>query len=68
MLLIGHDMDLMAQVVDRVGIMYAGNFAEVANVGDLFSKPLHPYSQMLIARTVIRIDAHWVISSEYKVG
>ena len=30
MLLIGHDMGLMAQVVDRVGIMYAGKFAEVS--------------------------------------
>jgi peptide/nickel transport system ATP-binding protein len=49
LLLIGHDMDLMAQVVDRVGIMYAGNFAEVANVADMFREPLHPYSQMLIA-------------------
>jgi oligopeptide/dipeptide ABC transporter ATP-binding protein len=48
-LLIGHDMGLMAQVVDRVGIMYAGSFSEVSNVGDLFRAPLHPYSQLLIA-------------------
>jgi peptide/nickel transport system ATP-binding protein len=48
-ILIGHDMGLMAQVVDRVGIMYAGNFAEVSEVGDLFAGPLHPYSQLLIA-------------------
>jgi peptide/nickel transport system ATP-binding protein len=48
-ILIGHDMGLMAQVVDRVGIMYAGNFAEVSRVGDLFRAPLHPYSQLLIA-------------------
>jgi peptide/nickel transport system ATP-binding protein len=48
-ILIGHDMGLMAQVVDRVGIMYAGNFAEVSKVDDLFSEPLHPYSQLLIA-------------------
>jgi peptide/nickel transport system ATP-binding protein len=48
-LLIGHDMGLMAQVVDRVGIMYAGNFAEVSNVRELFRDPLHPYSQLLIA-------------------
>jgi peptide/nickel transport system ATP-binding protein len=48
-ILIGHDMGLMAQVVDRVGIMYAGNFAEVSPVADLFSGPLHPYSQLLIA-------------------
>jgi oligopeptide/dipeptide ABC transporter ATP-binding protein len=48
-ILIGHDMGLMAQVVDRVGIMYAGNFAEVSKVDALFSEPLHPYSQLLIA-------------------
>jgi peptide/nickel transport system ATP-binding protein len=48
-LLIGHDMGLMAQVVDRVGIMYAGILAEVSPVADLFRVPLHPYSQLLIA-------------------
>jgi peptide/nickel transport system ATP-binding protein len=48
-ILIGHDMGLMAQVVDRVGIMYAGNMAEVSEVRSLFRDPLHPYSQLLIA-------------------
>jgi len=48
-ILIGHDMGLMAQVVDRVGIMYAGDLAEVSPVADLFREPLHPYSQLLIA-------------------
>jgi peptide/nickel transport system ATP-binding protein len=48
-ILIGHDMGLMAQVVDRVGIMYAGNLAEVSPVADLFRAPLHPYSDLLIA-------------------
>ena len=48
-ILIGHDMGLMAQVVDRVGIMYAGTFAEVSAVPHLFRDPLHPYSQLLIA-------------------
>jgi oligopeptide/dipeptide ABC transporter ATP-binding protein len=48
-ILIGHDMGLMAQVVDRVGIMYAGNLAEVSEVHDLFREPLHPYSRLLIA-------------------
>ncbi len=47
-LLIGHDMGLMAQVADRVGIMYAGKFAEVSQSADLFTDPLHPYSQLLI--------------------
>ncbi|MGH2614033.1 MAG: ABC transporter ATP-binding protein [Thermomicrobiales bacterium] len=48
-ILIGHDMGLMAQVVDRVGIMYAGNLAEISPVGELFQAPLHPYSDLLIA-------------------
>ncbi len=48
-ILIGHDMGLMAQVVDRVGIMYAGNLAEVSPVAELFRTPLHPYSDLLIA-------------------
>jgi oligopeptide/dipeptide ABC transporter ATP-binding protein len=48
-ILIGHDMGLMAQFVDRLGVMYAGRLAEIANVKALFSEPLHPYGQMLIA-------------------
>jgi oligopeptide/dipeptide ABC transporter ATP-binding protein len=48
-LLIGHDMGLMAQVVDRVGIMYAGSFSEESKVAEMFRAPLHPYSQLLIA-------------------
>lgn len=47
--LIGHDMGLMAQVVDRIGVMYGGALVEVAGVEDMFSEPLHPYSQLLIA-------------------
>jgi peptide/nickel transport system ATP-binding protein len=47
-LLIGHDMGLMSQVADRVGIMYAGKFVEVSPSRDLFGEPLHPYSQLLI--------------------
>jgi oligopeptide/dipeptide ABC transporter ATP-binding protein len=48
-LLVGHDMGLMAQTVDRLGVMYAGNLAEVCGVGAIFREPLHPYTQMLIA-------------------
>ena len=44
-ILIGHDMGLMAQVVDRVGIMYAGNLAEVSPVGDLFRRAASPIQQ-----------------------
>lgn len=48
-ILIGHDMGLMAQFVDRLGVMYAGRLVEIATVKDLFNEPLHPYGQMLIA-------------------
>ena len=47
-ILIGHDMGLMAQAVDRLGVMYAGKLVEVVAVRDLFRRPLHPYSQLLI--------------------
>jgi peptide/nickel transport system ATP-binding protein len=48
-LLIGHDMGLMAQSVDRLGVMYAGELAELSPVRDVFKDPLHPYSRLLIA-------------------
>ncbi len=48
MIMIGHDMGLMAQMVDRIAVMYAGKMVEIAPVRSLFSKPLHPYSQVLI--------------------
>ena len=48
-LLIGHDMGLMAQAVERIGVMYAGDLIEVCNVPEMFREPLHPYSQLLIA-------------------
>jgi oligopeptide/dipeptide ABC transporter ATP-binding protein len=48
-ILIGHDMGLMAQFADRVGVMYAGRLVEEGPVRDIFSKPQHPYSQLLMA-------------------
>ena len=48
MIMIGHDMGLMAQMADRIAVMYAGNIVEVAPVDIAFKKPLHPYTQLLI--------------------
>src|SRR5258708_7808721 len=48
MIMIGHDMGLMAQMVDRVAVMYAGHIVEIASVERIFANPLHPYSQLLI--------------------
>jgi oligopeptide/dipeptide ABC transporter ATP-binding protein len=47
-ILVGHDMGLMAQFVDRLGVMYAGKLAEVSPIHDIFREPLHPYTQLLI--------------------
>jgi oligopeptide/dipeptide ABC transporter ATP-binding protein len=48
MIVIGHDMGLMAQLVDRLAIMYAGNMVEIAPVEEAYANPLHPYTQLLI--------------------
>ena len=49
MIMIGHDMGLQAQLVDRLIVMYAGNIVEIAPVRNAFKAPLHPYTQLLIA-------------------
>lgn len=48
-ILIGHDMGVMAQFVDRLAVMYAGQFADLSPIRDTFREPLHPYTQMLIS-------------------
>lgn len=47
-LIITHDMGIVAETCDRVGVMYAGNIVEVAETKALFKKPLHPYTQGLL--------------------
>jgi len=49
LILVGHDMGLMAQFVNTIGVMYAGKLVEVGPVDDIFEEPLHPYTQLLIA-------------------
>lgn len=48
MIMIGHDMGLQAQMVDRVAVMYAGRLVEIGPVENMFKNPLHPYTQLLI--------------------
>ncbi len=48
-ILIGHDMGLMAQSVQRLAVMYAGHLVEISDVEDIFADPLHPYTQLLIS-------------------
>jgi peptide/nickel transport system ATP-binding protein len=47
-ILVGHDIGLMAQFVDRLGIMYAGRLVEVAPIRDIITAPRHPYTRLLI--------------------
>jgi peptide/nickel transport system ATP-binding protein len=47
-ILIGHDMGLMAQFAHRIGVMYAGRLVEEGAADNLFSRPQHPYSQLLM--------------------
>lgn len=46
--LITHNLGIIAEVADRVAVMYAGKMVEVAAVRDLFQTPLHPYTQGLL--------------------
>jgi oligopeptide/dipeptide ABC transporter ATP-binding protein len=48
-ILIGHDMGLMAQFVDRLGVMYAGELVETSPMDQVYDDPLHPYTRLLIA-------------------
>ena len=48
-LLVGHDMGLMAQFAERIGIMYQGNLVEVDTAENIFTKPQHPYTKSLIS-------------------
>ena len=48
-ILITHDLGVIAEMADRVAVMYAGRIVEQADVKTLFGKPLHPYAKGLIA-------------------
>ncbi len=53
--LITHDLGLVAEACDRVAVMHAGQLVEIADVRTLFKRPLHPYTQALV-RSIPRID------------
>lgn len=54
-LLITHDMGIVAGFCDRVQVMYAGRIVERGNVGPLYEHPLHPYTEGLLA-SIPRLD------------
>jgi oligopeptide/dipeptide ABC transporter ATP-binding protein len=55
LLLITHDLGVVAEIADRVAVMYAGKIVEEAPVKELFARPRHPYTEGLL-RAVPRLD------------
>ncbi len=51
---ITHDLGIVAEMADKVAVMYAGHLVEYTDVESFFQKPLHPYSQLLL-RAIPRI-------------
>lgn len=47
-ILVGHDMGLVAQFADTIGVMYAGRLVELGPVSQIFENPQHPYTRLLI--------------------
>ena len=71
-LLITHDLGVIASVCDRVGVMYAGQLLEVGTTSELFARPQHPYTRALLAASPGRaprgarlpvIPAEWSVES-----
>jgi peptide/nickel transport system ATP-binding protein len=54
LLLITHDFGVVAQVVQRVAVMYAGKLVEIGPVEDVLQRPKHPYTQGLLAAVPAR--------------
>jgi oligopeptide transport system ATP-binding protein len=57
LLLITHDMGVIAEMADRVAVMYAGHLVEIGEVEDIFYEPLHPYTRGLLA-SIPSLDSH----------
>jgi ABC-type dipeptide/oligopeptide/nickel transport system, ATPase component len=61
-ILIGHDMGLMAQFADRVAVMYAGKLVEVDTVHNIFARPQHPYTRLLMS-SIPSLDERNLVSA-----
>ena len=62
-LLITHDLGVVAEVADRVAVMYTGKIVEESTVNEMFARPKHPYSEGLL-RSVPKLTAKEVVKSE----
>jgi oligopeptide transport system ATP-binding protein len=55
LILITHDMGVVADVADRINVMYAGRIVEKAPALDIYAKPSHPYTKALL-ESIPRVD------------
>lgn len=55
-ILITHDLGVVAEIADRVAVMYAGQIVEIADVFSLFENPLHPYTRSLLHSIPTNVD------------
>lgn len=55
-LLITHDLGVVSEMADRVAVMYAGQIVELAEVTEIFSNPLHPYTRSLLSSIPSKIQ------------
>ena len=55
MIFITHNLGVVASIADRVAAMYAGEIVETAPVDELFARPTHPYTELLL-RSIPRVD------------
>ena len=62
-LLITHDLGVVAEVADRVAVMYTGKIVEESGVDELFARPKHPYTEGLL-RSVPKLTAKDVVKAE----
>lgn len=67
LLLITHDLGVVAEVCQRVAVMYAGQVMEVAPVEELFANPRHPYTERLL-QSILRIDSPSQIDPEHALA
>ena len=67
-LFITHNLSLMRNVASRVGIMYLGKLCEVAPTGEFFTRPLHPYTKMLLSSIPVITDEEERVKPEKVVS